>query len=239
MTAMGDPRCMVVDDALSAVKLQALTDAVLASPGLGDSQLAGTFAHTRGFGLIFRARERAALLEHNPWARPFVELALAHAPDDANAWYLNALLVPPGGAVGLHYDGTLREPSGEADALARRVTVLCLRAGDGAGGALRLLHDDELVREIAPRAGRFVSFDGALAHEVTAREARAQRPRLSLVVEHYALTPGALARLAPRLVAGPGAAVAAELWQGARPQAFSEALRRRQRSAAGGVCSTP
>jgi hypothetical protein len=230
---MSDLGCTVLDDALSPSRVAALRDAVLGHDGLRDSQLAGTFGHTRGFGLIFRAGERDALCDRNPWAAPFVDLALAAAPDDANAWYLNALLVPAGGAVGPHLDSTLREPSGEDDVIALRVSVLYLTdpdsqgdgdGGDEPGGRLRLSRDGHVLGEIEPRAGRLVSFDGRLVHEVTARRDTAQGQRLSLVLEHYALPAQALARLSCRLVVGAAAATDPPLWAGGRPRSFAAVL---------------
>lgn len=216
----------VRDDALTAAEVARLADLVYASGALGESPLGGTFANTRGFGLVFRATERSALSAHHPWAASFLALALADVPDDY-ACYLNALLVPAGGSVGLHVDTTLREPLGQPDALPVDVTVLYLDAGDGEGGELRLAEPGREPVRIRARAGRLVCFAGHLPHAITPRSPTATTARLSLVLERYRPPPGALANLVPRLRATPPAVDVGPVFAGRSGKPFESLLKTR------------
>jgi hypothetical protein len=215
----------VRDDALPPEELAAVRDAVERSDALGDNPLAGTFTSTRGFGLLFSAREREALCARHPWARAFVALALDDAARDY-ACYLNVLCVPPGGAVGRHVDGTLQEPLGVADALPASVTVLYLRAPAGAG-ALQLTPTAGAPIVVQPRPGRLVRFAGHLPHEVLPCAPDAARPRLSLVLERYQPPPSALARFVPRLTAIAPVVDVRPVFAGARRRPFASLVRPR------------
>lgn len=201
------PPTIVVDDALPADALAALRDGVLGSHLLGDSPLGGTFSATRGFSVTFHRSRAADVIARFPFVSPFLDLALDHArvrgvqrkpllggPPVPNAFYMNVLVVPPGASVGKHVDATLGPSNGSV--IPEAVAVLYLDVPeDLRGGALALFADDALVEEIEPVPNRFVLFAGRLGHEV--RAVSASRPRLSIVCEQYALSPGVLSAVPP------------------------------------------
>lgn len=194
----------------------ALSSSIRQSRLIGQSQLVGAFEATRGFGLACHRSALSEALARVPWLAPFVALALdderrhrllrpslfdrvgASVFGDVNALYVNVLVVPPGGFVARHVDSTL----GTADGDDRVVTPLAVAVlyvdvpADLAGGDLRLFRGDDVIAAVTPRVGRFVLFNGALGHEVTATTATA--PRISCVCELYRLPRVRLARL-PRV----------------------------------------
>lgn len=198
---------VVLDDALAPAALAALRDGVLGSHLLGDSPLGGTFAATRGFSITFHRARLADVIARFPFAAPFLDVALdiervrdvqrkplLGGPPAPNAFYMNVLVVPPGAGVGKHVDATLGPSNGSV--IPEAVAVLYLDVPeDLRGGTLALYADDALVEEIEPRANRFVLFAGRLGHEV--RAVQASRPRLSIVCEQYALSPGVLSAVPP------------------------------------------
>lgn len=193
---------VLLDDALDALAFATLREGVLSSKLLGDSPLGGTFQATRGFSITFHRDREGDVLARFPFAQPFFALALDGArvrqvqrqpllggPPVANAFYVNVLVVPPGAAVGHHVDATLGPANGSV--IPEAVAVLYLDVPDDLrGGALLLWDRDTQVRAIEPRANRFVMFAGRLGHEVTS--VTASRPRVSIVCEQYALSPGVL-----------------------------------------------
>ena len=109
------------------------------------------------------------------------------------------LVVPAGAAVGLHVDATLGPPNGSV--IPEAVSVLYLDVADDLAGGRLVLVDpatDRVVEgaPVVPRANRFVLFAGRLAHEVEA--VTSSRPRVSIVCEQYALSPGVLSAV-PRV----------------------------------------
>lgn len=188
--------------------------ALLSSPLLDRSPLYGSFRATRGFAAIFRHDGIAVLHERLPDLAFFVDHILSKTELNAlwpwwarltmrvptpNAFYLNVLVVPQGAKVDRHVDATLRGPSGEAQALPARVSVLYLLVPpDMKGGQLRLHAGARHVGDVTPREGSLLHFNGALAHEVLPFEsADPKAVRLSIVCEQYALTAEALSRLEP------------------------------------------
>lgn len=190
-----------------------MVEALLGSPLIARSALAGSFRQTRGFSITFREEGRARLAQRFPALAPFVDRALSdgeagalssladrlrrRAPHaEANAFYLNLLLVGDGGSVGRHTDATLRAPSGVEGAVPVRVSVLYLAVPEGArGGELRLFRGNRRVGVVRPRPGALVHFRGELQHEVAPLSAPRDALRASLVLEQYAFAPQVLARL--------------------------------------------
>lgn len=195
-------------DALPRPAFEALRDALLASPLVGGSTLAGPFQASRGFAVIFRAAGLPRLAAHFPTLQPWLDRALGlpavraltpwwrRRPTRApNAWYLNVLLVSAGGTVGRHVDATLRRPAGEPDALPELVTVLYLSVPDAPGGGLRLWRGARPLARVWPRKNGAVHFRGELAHEVEPFTGAPGALRASLVIEQYHLGAEALLRL--------------------------------------------
>jgi hypothetical protein len=125
-TALEIPGLVVVDDqAVGDDVLDVLRARLRASRLLGESQLGGGFAATRGFGVACHAEAVADAAARVPVFGPFVDVALdparlarllrpglleraaAFLLGDINALYLNVLAVPPGAGVSRHVDATL------------------------------------------------------------------------------------------------------------------------------------
>jgi hypothetical protein len=180
--------------AFSADQIAAIREPLLESPLVGKSTLGGSFRASRGFALTFREEGRAKLSPRFAPVVPFIDAAVARVKRwrlrKPNAWYLNLLLVSPGGSVGRHVDGTLRGPSGESDATPVVVSVLYLSS---LGGPLVLSRGTRELHRITPREGAMVHFKGELDHAVEATDGEGLR--ISLVLEQYHFGPAALARL--------------------------------------------
>jgi len=209
---------IVVDDAMDAVALSSLQQAIEGTRLIGQSQLVGGFSATRGFGIACHVDALDDALRKAPFLRAFVALALKQAwrdtirpPSvvdrvgavlfhDVNALYLNVLSVPPGAAVERHTDATLGTVADDDRALVPRVVAALYVTvpADLGGGQLRLFDgvSSEPIADITPQVGRLVVFDGRLAHEVTATTASG--PRISCVAELYRLPRARLRRL-PRV----------------------------------------
>jgi hypothetical protein len=201
-------RAAIIGEALPAPQFQALQTALLESPLVGRSTLAGAFQSSRGFAVIFRDEGRAELTRHFPALVPWLAQALGapaldtlkrwwlprRAGREPNAWYLNVLLVSRGGTVGRHVDATLRKVSGDEHAIPEVVSVLYLSVPGGEGGQLALYEGGRLRQRIAPVENQAVHFRGDLSHEVQAFEG-VEGVRASLVVEQYHLAPEHLANV--------------------------------------------
>lgn len=194
--------------ALSKAHFTALRDALLSSPLVGRSTLAGPFQSSRGFAVIFREEGRGKVLERFPALRPYFDAVLGAPAIRAltpwwrrqltripNAWYLNVLLVSEGGTVARHVDATLRKPAGEPEAIPELVSVLYLSVPDARGGDLQLWDGPTPSTRLTPRENALVHFRGDLAHQVNAFEGAAGAVRASLVIEQYHFGAEALARL--------------------------------------------
>ena len=210
------PEFVVEPHAIEPVPLRRLREAILASPYVGDSPLAGGFDVSRGFGLTFRREGVAELEQRFAFLVPFLQLVLGTEPVRRlrpwpwrrlpvlaaalpNAFYLNLLLIGPEAGVGLHLDGTLRQDSGVPNATPKLVSVLYLQSPeeDGmSGGELRLFRNWQPVGSIQPAPGMLVHFRGDLKHEVRPfRGVAAGSLRASLVCEQYRFPAGALDRI--------------------------------------------
>lgn len=204
------PEYVTRRQAVSPQTLAALR-AFVDSPLVARSTLAGSFRGSRGFAVTFTTAGIDRLRERFGALGPFVDLALgepdalaplttkllrrAHARK-TNAFYLNLLLLSGGGSVGRHTDATLRGPSGVADAVPERVSVLYLSVVPGTGGQLQLFRGDRRVGSIQPREAALVHFRGDLQHEVTAVASFGEGVlRASLVCEQYHFDEIALERL--------------------------------------------
>lgn len=198
----------VIRGALPVPQFGALRDALLASPLVGSSTLAGPFETSRGFGVTFREAGRARVVERFAALAPHFEAMLGEPAVRAltpwwrrrlsripNAWYLNVLLVSAGGTVGRHVDATLRKPSEVDDAIPEMVSVLYLTVPSKKGGELRLYEGLSPIARVVPKENALVHFRGDLTHEVCAFEAPGGALRASLVIEQYHFAPEALARL--------------------------------------------
>lgn len=204
------------DGALLPERCRSLAEALLAHPLLGESPLAGTFRGSRGFALTFRRDGLDELRRRFSFLEGFLDLALdPGAPGsvatfaqrfrkerEPNAFFLNLLVLGPGGSVGRHVDATLCAPTGLTNLVPELVTVLSVQPSSLGGGELRLFRGDRRVARISSVEGRLVHFRGSLAHEVSAVPAvegprTAPQLRLSLVCEQYCLPPAALSALQP------------------------------------------
>jgi hypothetical protein len=175
------PRAITVDDALPAATVDQLRAAIAASRLVGDSQLVGGFAATRGFGIACHRKALPTAMERAPFLAPFVDRALDEtvlralcgAPGPLarmrgtaiTALYLNVLVVPPGAAVARHVDATLGPGDPARARIPRAVCVLYLdvpaAVATGSGGGQLQLWDgpgDTPTETITPRAGRMVWF---------------------------------------------------------------------------------
>lgn len=196
------------EPALALERFATLREALLTSPLVGRSTLAGPFQSSRGFAVIFKAEGRARVEARFPPLAPWFDAALGEPAVRAltpwwrrrvervpNAWYLNVLLVSEGGTVSRHVDATLRKPAAEPEATPELVSVLYLSVPDARGGSLQLWNGPTPVAELAPKENVAVHFRGDLAHQVNAFDGAVDAIRASLVIEQYHFSPEALARL--------------------------------------------
>ncbi len=191
-------------------QFEALREALLSSPLVGRSTLAGPFQSSRGFAVTFRGETgRQRVEERFPSLRPWLEAALGAPATRAmtpfwrrtlervpNAWYLNVLMVSEGGAVARHLDVTLREPSAVETCAPEVVSVLYLTVPKAArGGHLMLWEGNAPVAMVSPRENLALHFRGDLAHAVQAFDGAPDGLRASVVIEQYHFDDEALARL--------------------------------------------
>lgn len=200
----------VVPGAAAEDAAHAIADELLGSAFVARSQLAGSFQASRGFAVIFTHAGVEPLYARFPVVAPFVRELLDGAGTRAlaswtdrfasrkapNAFYLNLLVLPPGGEIAPHVDATLRDLCGVDDAVPELVSVLYLRAPPAGGGELWLYDGAAPVGAIEPVPGAAVHFRGDLRHEVRAFESDDEDAlRTSLVCEQYAFDDDVLARL--------------------------------------------
>ena len=174
-----------------------LYEAIHASPLLGPNPLNRYFRTTAGFSVIFRREALSDVIARFPEFGPYLAQALSGM---ANAFYLNPLVIPPGGFVERHADLSLRSYAPDV-AHPSFVSVLYVDVPpDMEGGHLELYApDDRCLSRIIPHAGTLLTFQGDLRHAVTAVTA-GTTPRTSLVCEQYCLTASQLGEI-PRLTA--------------------------------------
>jgi hypothetical protein len=195
-------------DVLPRADFEALRDALLGSPLVGRSTLAGPFQASRGFAVIFKAAGLAQVTERFPSLGGYLPVILGEPGARAvspffrrtprripNAWYMNVLLVSEGGSVRRHIDATLRKPAGAPEAIPECVSVLYLDVPPARGGELKLYLGKLPLGAVRPRPNQLVHFSGELTHEVCAFSGAPDAVRASLVVEQYHLEAAALARL--------------------------------------------
>jgi hypothetical protein len=195
--------------ALPPARLGPMCDGLLRSPLVSKSTLGGTFAQSRGFAMVFKAKGRTEIEERFPVLKDYFAQVLGepavravqswwgrfrrHPVRVPNAWYLNLLLVAEGANVGPHTDATLAKPAGVPAATPEVVTVLYLRVPAGGGGKLVLARGGKIKGVVSPSPGGLLHFRGDLPHEV--RPVPGGVERASLVIEQYRFEDEALARL--------------------------------------------
>lgn len=189
----------VEPDAVDEAALRSIVTGLQQCPLVGENVLSDAFAGTRGFGIKFRHDAIGALRDWLPWTRAYFDLVLRDAvarqfaATDAehaalpNAFYFNALIVPPGAGTDLHVDRTL-----DAHTPASHVSVLYLETVPPPGGQLFLYDGTWPVAIVHPRPGMLVHFRGSLEHGVSKTQVSSGE-RISLVCEQYTLPAESLA----------------------------------------------
>lgn len=212
--------------AIDAPAAEAIREAVLASPYMAANNLNRRFAGTYGFSIVFKREAIDEVRAAFPAFAPFLDLALL---PEANAFFLNPLLIADGAGVEPHRDKSLHSYT-EAAGFPVAVSVLYVAVPEGLdGGRLRLYRGDGVAAEVTPEERSLVTFRGDLRHEVSCVSAGAPdlyAARLSLVVEQYRVPRRALAAL-PRMHVGTRREAAiAPLADGPGEGAFGDAVRR-------------
>jgi hypothetical protein len=191
-----DAPCVVEPDALDEPGMRAISDGLERSKLIGGNVLSDGFAGSRGFGVKFRREALGRVLDWLPWTRRYFDRVIEHVParrlvrgDDGappNAFYFNALVIPPGRGTALHIDRTIdnRTP-------AALVSVLYLTVTAPPGGRLFLYDGRWPLGIVHPRPGMLVHFRGDLRHGVS-ETSPSDGDRISLVCEQYCLPEAAL-----------------------------------------------
>ena len=165
-------------------------------PLLAGSTLNARFSGTQGFSISMTRSGLPRLKQNFPLFYEYLERV---ALDDCNAFFMNPLVIASGSHVAPHIDRSLSSwTRPELPPYPLKVSVLYLEVpSDLDGGSLRLYPPVWTLRskpEIVPETGLLFEFRGNLRHEV--REiTRAESPRISLVMEHYKLTPETLRKI--------------------------------------------
>jgi hypothetical protein len=192
--------CLVEPQVLGPAAVKSVADGIRHSGLVADNPLSQGFSGTRGFGIRFRREALAQLLDWLPWSRTYFTHILDNSvaryfvgADDAeisrpNAFYLNALLIPPGAGTGLHVDRTL-----DARSPARWVSVLYVETVPPPCGRLFLYDGTWPVGLVNPQPGRIIHFNGDLQHGVSDTQPT-DPERVSVVCEQYLLAKEALER---------------------------------------------
>lgn len=214
-------------EALAAPAVAAIRDAILASPYMSTNNLNMRFEGTYGFSVAFRRDAIAQVLSEFPAFAPYMDAALK---PEANAFFLNPLLIANGGGVKPHHDFSLHAYVPDAEAPVA-VSVLYVEVPAGLkGGHFRLYDGQRVLAEVPPLARHLLTFRGDLRHEVLPVETGAPdiyEARLSLVVEQYRLSDEQLGRM-------PAMRIGSRRMTGDRPEplaggvgdgAFGDALR--------------
>ena len=177
-----------VPDCLPAPALTALREAVLSSPYLAATDLNEGFTGTSGFTLLFHREERERAVALIPELGPFLDRALKPG---ANVLFLNPLVIDSGSGVAPHADKTLVSylDSGEPP-FPFCVSVLYLSLPSTKSGGRLVFHRAVGKLEKTPAENLLLEFPGWMLHEVTPLTSQAgSPPRVSLVLEQYALRP--------------------------------------------------
>lgn len=206
------PEFAYIRRALRPERLQPLRDALLGSPLVSNSTLAGTFEQSHGFAITFKREGRAQIEQRFPPLTDYFAQVLGERAMRAlqpwwsrlrkrpvvvpNCWYMNLLLVGEGGTIGRHIDTTLGKEAGTPGATPLAVTVLYLRVPQQSGGELVISRGQSFTGVISPNEGGLLHFNGELSHEVLpVEEVPAGDRRASLVIEQYHFADEALARI--------------------------------------------
>ncbi len=191
------PDCVVDPGALDEAGVHTLLEELWRSKLIGGNALSDGFGGSRGFGVKFRREGLSRLLEWLPFTRPYfarifheseahLRFRQALGGQPPNAFFFNALVIPPGKGVALHFDRTLDNRTA-----AMFVSVLYLQVTAQPGGRLFLYDGAWPVGMVNPRSGMLIQFRGALRHGVS-DTAPSDGERISLVCEHYFLPDAAL-----------------------------------------------
>jgi hypothetical protein len=189
----GDAVCLVESEALGSQLVRDIADGLITSGLVGENPLSKLFDGTRGFRVRFRREALDTVIKLMPWTRPFFEKILdenvarhfcvdrSEKKNLPNAFYLNALVIPPGRGTSLHVDQWLQERTTPT-----LVSVLYLETITSQGGFLYLCERTWPVGLVNPRPGMIVHFRGDLTHGVT-NTPLSGVVRTSLVCEQYSL----------------------------------------------------
>jgi hypothetical protein len=180
-------------DTLPETDLATLRSAVLDSPYLAESDLNEGFSGTKGFSLLFRRDQLERAKEWMPCLGPYFELVLK---PEANAFFLNPLVIHGGGAVGAHADKTLSSYL-KSVPYPFCVSVLYLNLPEPRTGGNIVFHRWFGRHTVSPQENLLLEFPGWLKHEVTELKSESDSPRVSMVLEQYRLREDALQELVP------------------------------------------
>ena len=180
-------------ETLSGEHLSQLLVSVLESPYLAESDLNEGFSTTKGFSLMFRRDQLERAKELMPTLIPYFDSVLK---PEANAFFLNPLVIHGGGAVGAHADKTLASYIKTAP-YPFCVSVLYLKLPAPRTGGDIVFHRWFGRHTLSPRENLLLEFPGWLKHEVTEMRSEDENPRVSMVLEQYKLEPEQLEELTP------------------------------------------
>jgi hypothetical protein len=186
-----DAVCLVESAGLGSQMVRDISNGLITSGLVGENAWSNHFAGTRGFGVKFRREALDTLIKLMPWTRPYFDKVLDEnvarhfcagrsEKSQPNAFYFNALVIPPGRGTSLHVDKTL------AVTTPILVSVLYLETTTSPGGLLYLTEKTWPVGLVNPRPGMIVHFRGNLAHGVS-RTPLSGVVRSSLICEQYVL----------------------------------------------------
>ncbi|HEY3999142.1 MAG TPA: hypothetical protein VGO93_09775, partial [Candidatus Xenobia bacterium] len=160
--------------------------AIVESPYLDVNPLNYRFSDTRGFSVVLT---RAGVPRLERQFAAFVPFLRRVLQAEANAWYLNPLLVGAGASVERHCDLSLRSYTRPFNPpFPYRVDVLYVDVpADMQGGHLAWFGKNGVrLGSVQPSSNLLVTFDGRLAHEVEPVQ-ESSGERVSLVLEQYRL----------------------------------------------------
>lgn len=180
-------------DTLTGPELKALLGTVLESPYLAASDLNEGFSGTKGFSLLFRRDQLERAKKLMPSLNPYFEKVLKA---EANAFFLNPLVIHGGGAVRAHADKTLSSYL-KSVPYPFCVSVLYLSLPQPRTGGDIVFHRWFGRHTISPRENLLLEFPGWLKHEVTELHSESPDPRVSIVLEQYELSEKSLQELIP------------------------------------------
>ena len=195
-TKEGDAVCLVEPQGLGSETVRDISEGLIKSGLLAENAALSWgegFAGIRGFGVKFRREALDTLMKLMPWTRPYFDKILDEKvalhfgagkseKSHPNAFYLNALIIPPGKGTSLHRDKTL-----DGQTTPMLTSVLYLETATSPGGMLYLCERTWPVGLVNPRPGMIVHFRGDLIHGVT-NTPLSGVVRSSLVCEQYFLT---------------------------------------------------